>query len=163
MNSLPTLAHRLLHGEMPDRLAAIEEINLAGEGAATIAAAVVQACDEPELAPLCVGVLEELGPPAEGQLAALATLLASPIDDCVYWAATLLGRCGAKSAPHVGPVSAVAERHTSESVRRRAVWALGKIGPHAANSLPLVERLAKSDSPALASQAAEALAAIRGA
>jgi HEAT repeat protein len=163
MDPLPTLAHRLLHGELPDRLAAIEAINLAGDGAATIAAAIVQACEDPEIAPQCIGVLEELGPPAEGQVAALAGLLGSPAEESAYWAATLLGRCGAKASRHVAALAAVAERHASEAVRRRAVWALGKMGPHAASALPVLDRLAKSDSPALATQAAEALTAIRGA
>jgi HEAT repeat protein len=163
MDSLPKLAHQLLHGDLPERLAAIDAINLAGEGAATIAAAIVQACEDPELAPQCIGVLEELGPPAEGQLAALAGLLGSAAEESAYWAATLLGRSGASAVRHSAALAAVAERHASEAVRRRAVWALGKMGPHAASALPLLDRLAKSDSPALASQASEALAAIRGA
>ena len=70
--------------------------------------------------------------PRPADASALAALVNKPSLDVAYWAATLLGRLESQAAPAVPQLAEALDRHTESTVRERAAWALGKIGPAAA-------------------------------
>ncbi|QDT70101.1 hypothetical protein MalM25_30460 [Planctomycetes bacterium MalM25] len=123
------LAAELLTDDPSRRREAADRLALIGEEAKPATCALVEACADDDLRDLCVGALEELGPPPATALPRLAELLTSESLDVAYWAATLLGRARANAAPYVADLQRVAnDAATPEVVRDRAAWALRKIG-----------------------------------
>ena len=96
--------------------------------------------------------LEELGPPPASDAHALAALVDNENADVAYWAATLLGRLGAEAAPAVPALASALSASVAMSVRQRAAWALGKIGPPARDALDALRQAAASDNPRLAGE-----------
>lgn len=76
----------------------------------------------------CTAALEEGGPPADDQVDALIELVADANADVAYWAATLLGRAGKRAASATGALKKRVSDNSSPAVKKRAEWALGKIG-----------------------------------
>ncbi len=118
------LADQLAGGEIEERVAAVERLATLGPDAEPAAVALVTACDDPELRDLCVGVLEELGPPPEAQLDALTQLARSDEELVAYWAVTLIGRAGHAAASHAPTLRTLIAESSSKAVRDRALWAL---------------------------------------
>jgi len=125
------------------------------------AAALVAGTGDEATRGVCTAALEELGPPAAVLLPDLVVLTESEAGDVAYWAATLLGRLGAVAAPAVDPLTRLAVSQRPLAARERAVWALGEIGPPAADAAPTLELLSESDQPRLARLAKTALGAVR--
>lgn len=153
------LAQQLSGGAAAERLAAAEALAVAGDDAAPAAAALVEACVDASLREICVGALEELGPPPSEQMTAIAELVRSENESVAYWAATLLGRAGPDAAPHAATLAETAEVGPAAAAER-AVWALGKIGPGASSAMPVLERIAGGEAPRIARLAAEAISQI---
>ena len=109
--------------------------------------------------------LESLGPPAANDAAALAKLLSDEALDVAYWAATLLGRLGEDDGSSCGavvkPLVTALEHYPESAVRERAAWALGQIGPTAAEALPALQAAAAGTIPRLARLAKDAIGRIR--
>lgn len=105
--------------------------------------------------------LEELGPPSVDDRDAVAALLTAENADIGYWAATLLGRLQRDAAPAVGVLQRVLEQSPHTIVRQRAAWALGQVGPAAAEAVSSLEQAAASEDPRLARLADRALQQIR--
>ncbi|TWT97078.1 hypothetical protein Pla108_28550 [Botrimarina colliarenosi] len=122
------LVKELLSDEPTRRLTAADDLSRRGPEALPATAALVQACSDPALRDLCVGALEELGPPPTDQLPQLAELAKVKQLDVAYWAATLLGRAGSAAAAYAGVLEDLAgDASTPEAVRNRAAWALRKV------------------------------------
>jgi HEAT repeat protein len=155
------LAGLLGGGDPIQSLAAAEELSFLGPEAQPAAVELVRAMSNPseEIREYVAAALEELGPPAVEQLQELAHLLADPNADVGYWAATLLGRLGDMGKPAVPLLLDRAEKTSSQLiVRERAVWALGQIGPPAAEAFSALKNLAQAaDSPRLARLATAAI------
>ncbi|QDV65091.1 HEAT repeat domain-containing protein [Crateriforma conspicua] len=88
--------------------------------------------------------------------------------DVSYWAATLLGRCGAAGGLgcHWAEAIMALESCLTDShflpTRERAAWALGRIGQKAAGAMPVLRNIAEDAPPRLRRLAIEALESIRG-
>ncbi|MEM1303779.1 MAG: HEAT repeat domain-containing protein [Planctomycetota bacterium] len=159
------LIERLHNGDDADRLAAAQTLASLGTEAAPAAVALARYASDPPISEWCVAALEELGPPAPQDVAALAELLETQAGeaaaDSVYWAATLLGRLGPPAGGAVPQLTRAAEAGPALPCRERAAWALGKIGPVAAGALPTLETLAAADQSRLARLAQQAIEAIK--
>lgn len=144
--------------------AAAESLSQLGHAARPAAVALAQAVrTENETARAwVVAALEEVGPPSEEQLDALARLLHDSSPDVGYWAVTLLGRAGAAAAGVVDEIVEMLRNSPELATRERAAWALGKIGPPATLAVPALHLAAASDEPRLSRVAKSALAAIAG-
>lgn len=154
------LATALLTDKPARRVAAAEELATLGSEAAPAALALVTACSNPALVDICIGALEELGPPPVGQLPDIAKLVLSGDENVAYWAATLLGRAGEAAVPYLAPLeeSAKNEGATIE-VRERAVWAMSKMGAGAKPAEATLRTIAESGgSPRIKRLASTALA-----
>ena len=92
----------------------------------------------------------------------LIKLVDSPDPLAAYWAITLLGRSGKNAAEAVAVLVACVESSADLSVRQRAAWALGKIGPAAGAARGTLKRAAGQGDERLARLANEALEAIGG-
>lgn len=122
------LAADLLADDPSRRRQAADRLATLGEEAKPATVALVEACADDDLRDLCVGALEELGPPPLDQLAQLAALLRSPDDTVAYWAATLLGRAGSAAAEHQADLQRLAiDAKRSKPVQDRASWAIDKL------------------------------------
>ena len=122
------LASELLGADSIRREAAADTLATMGEDALPATCALVEACSDPAVRDLCVGALEELGPPPETALPRLAELLGSADETVVYWAATLLGRAGGAAAAHRAAIDGVAhDAGRPGYVRDRAAWALKRV------------------------------------
>ncbi len=104
-----------------------------------------------------VGALEEIGPPDPAALNELGHLAATQEPDVAYWAITLLGRLGGSAAPAVDALTHALSTHPATSVRQRAAWALGKIGPAASDALGALRSACTSSDVRLARLAARAV------
>jgi HEAT repeat protein len=147
-----------------ERARAAERLSRLGPDAQAAAVPLVRASadvDE-EVRQWATAALEELGPPALSDLQALAPLLDEENADVGYWAATLLGRLGEEAAPAVGPLAEALSAHPAISVRQRAAWALGKIGPPARAATDALRQAAAGDDPRLARLAQRAIQQIGG-
>lgn len=164
MTTAQDLADQLLRGDTAERSAAASQLATMGPDAAPAAAALVDACGDDALRDMCVGALEELGPPAPDQLPRLGELATSLDPDTAYWAATLLGRAGDEAGAFAsGLAKVVADGAAPWSARERAAWALGKIGPAASEALPALRAVAASSPPPrLARMVAEAIQSVGG-
>lgn len=158
------LAGQLESEDAQARSNAAELLSRMGEEAAPAAAALVQACGDPDdqLREFAVAALEDLGPPPAEAIGRLVGLVAHDAPLVAYWAATLLGRAGEDAASAVPALALCVDSTAELSVRQRAAWALGKIGPAAAAARDALARAARQDDPRLARLAAEAIEEIGG-
>jgi HEAT repeat protein len=101
-----------------------------------------------------------MGAPSVEDTRAIAQLLANPSPDSAYWAATLLGRLGEQAAEAVPDLARTVESRSEITVRQRAAWALGKIGPAASAAVEPLRHAANADDPRLARLAKQALETI---
>lgn len=130
-------AARLLDSDdQAQQAAGAEYLSRHAESAAGVAAALVRHVGDEDriVAEYCVATLEELGPADAGELSKIAPLAGSPSSDVAYWSVTLLGRAGPQAAEYVPLLEQLAEGHPQEVVRKRATWAISRIGPPSANS-----------------------------
>lgn len=153
--------------EDPDaarRSSAAEHLARLGPDACPAAVALVCACGDEaeEVREWAVGALEELGPPAASDADALASLLGHRSPNVAYWAATLLGRLGTKASAAVPALGAAVSEASEKSVRERAAWALGRIGPPATEGIGPLRKAAAGDDPRLARLARRAIEQILG-
>jgi HEAT repeat protein len=144
--------------------AAAEALARLGSDARPAAAALVKCCGSADdtVRDWAVAALEELGPPPPGQIGQLIELARDQSLDVAYWAITLLGRAGDYGAPAVAVLTDILCNSTELSVRERAAWTLGKIGPAAEAALPALRAAVASDEPRLRRLAENALEAIAG-
>lgn len=154
------LAAALLTDKPSRRLAAAEELATLGPEASAAALALVTACGNPALLDICVGALEELGPPPVEQLPEIAKLVTAADENVAYWSATLLGRAGEAAAPFLAPLETVASNPGAPAeVRERAVWAIGKLGAGAKPAEATLRSIAESGpTPRIKRLASTALA-----
>lgn len=136
---------------------AAEQLSRLGADARNAAVALVRACadETEEVRQWVAAALEELGPPAVSDVGYLTASLDDPRTDdhgadVAYWAATLLGRLGAEAAGAVSGLAAALSGSADMAVRQRVAWALGKIGPAAAEALGVLRQTAADDDPRLA-------------
>jgi HEAT repeat protein len=124
----------------------------------------VQAVADPDeqVCESVVAAIEEMGAPDAGAVAELAGLLSHQNADVGYWAATLLGRCGASAGQCVPALTASLSPPAAQIVQQRSAWALGKIGPAAAAAVPALEKAAQSGDARLARLAQKSLGQIGG-
>ena len=100
-----------------------------------------------------VAALEDLGTPPTGAVQELVQLVA-------YWAITLVGRFGQDASSAVAALAACIDSSADISVRQRAAWALGQIGPAALLARPALLQAAGQGDSRMARLASEALEAI---
>lgn len=161
---LVALSKQLASTDAEERAAAAELLSRAGEGAAAAAVSLVTACGDADerVRDSAVAALEDLGPPSAADIPTLIKLVDSPDPLAAYWAITLLGRSGKSAAEAVAVLVASVESSADLSVRQRAAWALGKIGPAAGAARGTLKRAAGQGDERLARLANEALQAIGG-
>jgi len=146
------------------RQQAAEQLAQIGPEAQTVVVDLVRACadDSADVCERVVNALEEIGSPAIDDVGRLSPLLGSESADVGYWAATLLGRLGAKAAAAVPALAAAVVAPLDDSVRQQAAWALGKIGPSARPALRTLQETAEDDGDSrLARLAKKAIQQIR--
>ena len=116
-----------------ERRSAAERLAQAGPETRGAAVPLVRAGGDPddEVREWASSALEEMGACDKEDASSLTSLLEDPNADVGYWAATLLGRLEADAAAAVPALARVVEHANANSVRQRAVWALGMIGPAA--------------------------------
>ena len=161
---LVALSKQLASTDAEQRAAAAEQLSQAGEDAAAVAVPLVAACGDADdrVREFAVAALEDLGPPLAADIPTLIKLVDSPDPLAAYWAVTLLGRSGKTAAEAVAVLVACVESSADLSVRQRAAWALGKIGPAAGAARGTLKRAAGQGDERLARLASEALQAIGG-
>jgi HEAT repeat protein len=159
-----TLGKQLASTDAEQRAEAAELLSRAGEGAAAAAVPLVAACGDADerVREFAVAALEDLGPPLAADIPTLIKLVDSADPLAAYWAITLLGRSGKIAAEAVAVLVASVESSADLSVRQRAAWALGKIGPAAGAARGTLKRAAGQGDERLARLANEALQAIGG-
>lgn len=128
--TIANLVELLRSGDPATRLDAAERICHMAEDAAPAAVDLVRACTDADeqVREWVVAALEGLGAPPEASIPALAGLATSENPLAAYWAITLLGRVGQAAKSAVPAVTACLQSK-DEAVRRRAAWAIEKIGP----------------------------------
>jgi HEAT repeat protein len=158
-NDVTELIRSLAGNDAAARQAAAERLAQLGPDAQAGALPLVEACatDDDALRESVTAALEELGPPLPGDVAKLSALVSHRSLDVAYWAATLLGRLKDHAAAAVAPLATALANHPETSVQERAAWALGQIGPAAADARPALEKAAGSSRARLARLAKEAL------
>jgi HEAT repeat protein len=157
------LTDQLAAADVEQRAAAAERLAQAGPSAAGAAPQLVRACGDGDerVREWAVAALEDLGPPPRTAIDPLIKLATDPDPLAAYWAITLLGRSGQDASSAVTVLATCVESSSADlSVRQRAAWALGQIGPAAAAARAALERAAGQQDPRLARLATEALAAI---
>lgn len=165
-DNISELASQLQSDDPANRVKAAEALcRLGSEARAAAVPLAIAAGDEDEqVKQWASAALEELGPPDVADVAKLGDLLTrvESSADVGYWAATLLGRLEGDGQAAVPYLTKAAGEHFAMSVRERAVWALGKIGPAAGSAGPLLKELSSSDQPRLARLAKSSLGKIEG-
>lgn len=137
---------------------------LTRDGAADAVLPLVRACGDTDeqVMESANAALEALGPPPRD----VASQLASQLNHeglTGYWSATLLGRLGTDAAPWAAALGQAVQGNADASVRQRATWALGQIGPAATAAIPQLEAATQDADPRLARLATEALRKINAA
>ena len=146
------------------RAAAAEHLARLGEGARGAAVPLARAAGDASesVREWAVAALEGVGPPAAEDLTALRQLmLQDATDDAAYWAVTLAGRLGVDASAAVPELIRLLGAADPVAVRQRAAWALGRIGPAAAEAESALRQASDSDDPRLARLASAALEQIR--
>lgn len=130
--------------------------------AAPAAVPLVEACRDADdrVREWAVAALEDVGPPLEDAVAPLTLLVGDKNPLAGYWAATLLGRSGESAASAVNALAKAVDSAADLSVRQRAAWALGQIGPAASAARGVLEKAAGDADARLARLASEALAVL---
>jgi HEAT repeat protein len=130
VSDLDALTAKLRAADPKLRLDAAERLCHMAEAAAPAAADLVRACGDTDeqVREWAVAALEGLGPPPEASVPKLVSLVTSESPLASYWAITLLGRVG-QAAKAAVPVLTACLGSADEAVRRRAAWAIEKIGP----------------------------------
>jgi HEAT repeat protein len=156
------LTAQLASNDPDQRTLAAEALARAGEGAASAAVPLVTACGDADerVRESAVAALEDLGPPPDESIAPLTKLVSASDPLTAYWATTLLGRSGQAAAAATSVLAACVDSSADLSVRQRAAWALGKIGPTAALARAALGRAAAQGDERLARLAREALESI---
>lgn len=156
------LGRQLVSNDAEQRVAAAELLSRAGEQAAVVAVPLVTACGDADdrVRELAVAALEDLGPPPTESVAPLSRLVTASDPLTAYWATTLLGRLGGDAAAAVPVLAACIESSADLSVRQRAAWAIGKIGPAATSARAALQKAASQGDERLARLATEALGLI---
>ena len=146
------------------RREAAERLARAGEDGAAAAAALLEALDDEdsEVRDWTVAALEGLGKPPYDEAGRIAQMLSHPRLDVVYWAATLLGRLGTQASDWSAQVAVLLDDHPDVVVRRRAAWALARIGSTSKEVVDALRRAAKEPEPALVRAATDALRTLEG-
>jgi len=161
-HDIAALQSLLASDNVEDRLRAAEQLSQMGDQAAEAAPGlcIASADVDERVRDFASATLEDIGPPPVNSVAVLTSHLNTPEADIAYWAATLLGRLEAESAPAVAQLTAaLSSPHLH--VREQSAWALGKIGPPAAAATAALESAANGPNPRLTRLATEALALIR--
>lgn len=158
------LAGRLASATADDRLAAAERLAQAGEEAAAAAVPLVRGCGDADerVREAAVAALEDMGPPPADVIGQLGELVGHRDPLVAYWAATLLGRAGEDAAATVPVLAACVGSSADMSVRQRAAWALGRMGPAALPAKDALQTARADADQRLARLAAEAIDAIGG-
>ena len=165
--AMPTDLSQLIASlKAPDesiRREAAEKLSHLGPDARPAAVPLVRACGDQseEVSEWVVAALEEMGPPRASDVGDLALLVGDPSADVAYWAVTLLGRLEAEAAPAVGALAAAVSDAPEVSIRQRAAWALGKIGPPALAAIDALRRAESDEDPRLARLARQAIERIQ--
>jgi len=123
-------AHTLaVSDDLAARREAARQLSLHADQAQVAAVALVMAVsDEDEsVREWAVSTLEDLGPPAIGDLPELIRLADDAFPDIAWWAITLLGRLGREAAACVDVLARRSQDESSPEVRQRALWALRRI------------------------------------
>ncbi|MEI6036796.1 MAG: HEAT repeat domain-containing protein [Planctomycetota bacterium] len=116
-------------------------------------------CDE-RVREWAIAALEDFGPPPIDAIQHLVQLVTDSKPLIAYWAVTLVGRSGQSAASTVAALAACIDSSADLSVRQRAAWALGQIGPAAFSARPVLLQAAGQSDSRLALLASEALEAI---
>jgi HEAT repeat protein len=147
-----------------ERRQAAEQLSRLGPAAKSAAIALVQAIvDTDEIVrEWATAALEEIDAPPTEQTSQLAAMLNHEHPDTGYWAATLLGRIGAEALPAAAALAKALADSPHAQVQERAAWALGKLGPGAAQVARELEQAVASKNSRLARMAQRALQQIRG-
>jgi HEAT repeat protein len=158
------LAALLDSASLAERRRAAEQLSRLGPAAKPAAATLVMALADTDetVREWATAALEEINAPAGEQTAQLAAMLKHAHPDAGYWAATLLGRIGPEALPAAGALAEAVAESPHAHVQERAAWALGKLGPGAAQVAPELERASQSKNPRLARLAKRALQQIHG-
>ena len=158
------LATQLADVDVERRVAAAEKLSQAGKVAAGAAVPLVKACGDTDerVREYAVAALEDLGPPPQDAIASLTALVKEVDPLTAYWAVTLLGRAGQDAETAVAVLADCIDSGADLSVRQRAAWALGKIGPAAKAASEALGRAAGNTDVRLARVAKEAIEAISG-
>lgn len=126
---LESLIHDLAVGNDDQRLAAAKQLAGMELEAAPAGVALIEACGGgDELREWANSALESMGPPPRKLLAGLIPLLADARLDVAYWAATLIGRLGPEAGSARESLQSCELTSAHEAVRKRASWALVRIG-----------------------------------
>lgn len=163
-DDVQSLVRSLDDPEPSVRLQAATALARLGPGASPAAVGLVLTTADPseEIAQWATSALEALGTPSPADADRLAALLAHQSPDVGYWAATLLGRLETDAAPVAGLLAEALGPQFAASVRQRAAWALGKIGPSAAIAASALSVAAASENRRLTRLAQRALDQIAG-
>lgn len=163
-NNLSTLIAALSSPEADTRAQAAEQLAQLGSEARPAAIALVLGSGDEaeEVRQWSTAALEEMGPPDVADMASLVSFLEGRSADVGYWAATLLGRLKSEAAPSVDALAHAVAGSPHLSVRQRAAWALGEIGPSAAAAVPALQKAAADADPRLSRFAQAAMSQIAG-
>jgi HEAT repeat protein len=165
MNSdIPRLLGILSDHAARKRVEAAEQLAQLGPDARPAAVALVLACgdEDDEVRQCATAALEGIGPPEASDVEQLASFLEGRSPDVGYWAATLLGRLKGKGAAAVDALARAVAGSPHLSVRQRAAWALGEIGPAAVAAVPCLKKATADPDPRLSRLAQEAIGQIAG-
>jgi HEAT repeat protein len=162
LGMLAELTTNLISADADTRAAAAEALAQMATAAAPAAVSLVEACrdDDERVREWAVAALEDMGPPLEEAVKPLTLLVGDANPLAAYWAATLLGRCGEGAASAVDALAKGVDSGVDSSVRQRAAWALGQIGPAASATRGVLEKAAGSADERLARLAKAALAGL---
>lgn len=163
-SNLPQLIAALSDANAENRSQAAEQLAQLGADAQPAAVALVLACGDEaeEVREWATSALESLGPPEATDVGQLISLIEAKSPDVGYWAVTLLGRLKAQAAPAVEALARTVAASPHLSVRQRAAWALGEIGPAAATVLTTLQKAATDPDARLARLAQEAIGRVGG-
>ena len=164
MADISKLIAALSSSNAEKRVAAAEGLAELGADAHPAALALVRASSDAneEVREAAVAALEELGPPALADLPTLMTFFHAPELDRAYWAITLVGRLGQEAGEAVGGLIEALSPSHELTVRQRAAWALGEIGPAASAARRSLTQAAQTGDPRLARLAQDAIDQIDG-
>lgn len=126
---LESLVHDLLGNDGEQQLAAAKQLAGMEAEAAPAGVALIRALTgDDELREWANSALESMGPPPRELLPELISLLSDEHLDVGFWAATLIGRLGQEAGSARDALQSCESTSAHEAVRRKASWALVRIG-----------------------------------